>query len=163
MTFSVIILDSIANQHRIAAAGELVDAVNVLSADAGNAAVAGSDGGVYVAPQVVFPDDQVLTAGTSTSTTTTLIPTVVGTETNYQVGVDVKISTAAGNQLSIDGTGLVVPVASFASAAATATTNDGTTPTIFFGGNASALGTPEGWALVNIAGVGVRKMAFYPV
>ncbi len=160
---SVIGLDPSNLKHRALAAGDLIAAASVLSADAGNAAVAGSDGGVFVAAQVVFPDDQELTAGTSTTTVTTLTPTVTGDETDYQVTVDVKVSTTAGNKLVVDGTGLFVAPAESVTTAAPATTNDGSTPTVFFGGNSSALGTPEGWIEVSVAGLGVRKLAFYPV
>ncbi len=159
MTLPVIILDTTANTHRVLAAGELIPASAILSTDAANAAGVGSDGGLFVTQQTVFPDDQVLTAGTSTTNTVTLIPSVVGTETNYQIAVASKISTASGNLLTVDSEGLVVPA--LTTTTATATVNTGVTPTTFHGGNTSALGTPDGWVNATLQNGTVVKLAYY--
>lgn len=157
--------DAANNKHVPLAAGDLIDAANILSTDAANAATRGSDGGVFVTAQVIFPDDQVMTGGSTTSTNTTLTPVPQpNNDVNYQVTVDAKISASSGNQLVIDSTGLFVPPAELAaSTIPSTTTNDGSTPTLFIGGNTYALGTPQGWANVVIAGVGVRKIPYYAV
>ena len=67
----------------------------------------------------------------------------------------VQLSTDATQIMTIgsDG-GLLVTGAetTFTPGGTPATTNDNTTPTTFFGGNTSALGTPEGFFTVDIGG-----------
>lgn len=81
--------------------------VTVFGVDATGACVAGPAGAV-----VAVNDDQVLTAGVSSSALVTLTPSApVGpdNQVNYTVRVDVTVSPAAGNQLQSLPTGLFVP------------------------------------------------------
>jgi hypothetical protein len=73
-------------------------ATDLISTDAGNSLVTGTDGKLYVAAQALFDDDQVLTGDTTTNATVTLTPTTVPDpanptvdQVNYVVKVEVKV------------------------------------------------------------------------
>lgn len=72
--------------------------VNLLSQDANNALISGSDGKLFMAATVLWNDDQVLSGDNTTNTTVTLTPTVVPdptnpavSQTNYTVKAEAKI------------------------------------------------------------------------
>lgn len=96
----------------------------------------------------------------ATVNTSTINTSGDGTTGNPLKG-NVVISPNEGNQLTNSGNGLFVPAPTippldFPVCAAATTVDDGTTPTTFFGGNSSALGTPDGWATVSVGGVNKR-------
>lgn len=85
-------MDAHANPSALAA--EL--AAGLISTDAGNTLVEGTDGKLFVSAQVAIDDDQVLTGDNTTNTTVTLTPTTVadqsgGDQVNYTIKAEVKI------------------------------------------------------------------------
>ena len=165
-TNKVVVLNTAGTYHEVLATGDTL-AANViqLSTDAGNALALGTDGGLMVTVPAQYPDDQVLTSDNTGSVSLTMTPSAPNAEgqVNYTVKADVKVDPAVNNNLSVTASGLLVPKANNLTAVAAPTTvNDTTTPTTFFGGNASALGTPVGFAEFTIDGV-VRLIPYYAV
>jgi hypothetical protein len=71
---------------------------DLISTDAGNSLIEGTDGKLYNASTALFDDDQVLTGDNTTNTTVTLTPTTVTdpdnpavNQTNYTIKAEVKI------------------------------------------------------------------------
>lgn len=151
----IILYDATSKTHRPAAVGDKLEAAQLISSDANNAATVGVDGGLYVSPQATFVDDQVMTGTTTSTATLAMTPTVAGNgDVNYSVAATVRVSATAGNQLVVQGDGLHVPAATLVAATAPAIIEDGTTPTRFYGGNSIALGAPDGFMLINGKKVG---------
>lgn len=72
--------------------GNLLVASDLISTDADNALVEGSDGKIKVLPTITFPDDQVFTGIKTNTTTTTFTPLPPNSEgqVDYNLEVDVK-------------------------------------------------------------------------
>ena len=151
---SVVIHNATTKKHEPLATGDkLAGSVIQLSSDAGNSITTGTDGGLLVAAVVALPDDQVLTGDNSGSVALTLTPQVQPNgDTNYSIKGDVKLSPAPGNVAKLTSGELYVAKTTFTAGVAPTTTDDNSTPTTFFGGNTSALGTPEGFFEVEIDG-----------
>lgn len=152
---AVVIHNATTKKHEPLASGDkLAGSVVQLSTDAGQSIALGTDGGLFVNAVVGLPDDQVLTGDNSGSVNLTLTPsTQPNGDVNYTIKGEVKIDPAAGNQATVSSAGVFVPAATFAVGASPTTTDDGTTPTTFFGGNTFALGAPEGFLVIKVAGV----------
>jgi hypothetical protein len=115
----------------------------------------GTDGGLYVTPQATFVDDQVMTGSTTDTAMMTLTPTTAGNgDVNYTMATDVRVSSTAGNQLSVVADGLIVPASVLVAATAPAIVADGTTTTQYYGGNTIAAGNFSGFMLINGKKVG---------
>lgn len=151
---TVVYNDEVALKHLPASAGDKIAGSLVqLSTDATQTMTIGSDGGLLVTAVAVLPDDQVLSGDTSGSVDITLTPDVQPNgDTNYSIKGDIKLSPAEDNAAALTPSGLYVAKNVFTAGSSPATTNDNTTPTTFFGGNTSALGTPEGFFTVDIGG-----------
>lgn len=91
------------------AAGDLI------STDASNSLITGTDGKLYVAAQALFDDDQVFTGDTTTNATVTLTPTTVPDPANATVD---QVNYVVKVEVKIDGTTIVEdPVTKVLSAA----------------------------------------------
>lgn len=93
-----------------------VDSAAMISADANNSIIVGTDGKLYSSAVAMINDDQVLTGDNTGSATVTMTPTTVAdpsnpaaSQVNYTVKVDVKKDPAADNQVSISTAGVYVP------------------------------------------------------
>ena len=155
-TNNVIVLNTQGNKHVPLASGDkLSGSVIQLSTDAGNALALGSDNGLKVVIPAQFPDDQVFTSDNSGDITLTLTPTAPNAQgqVDYTIKAIAKLDPAANNAITTSESGLkvVLPV-NTTSVALPATVNDATTPTVFFGSNASALGTPAGFTEMTVSG-----------
>jgi hypothetical protein len=161
----LVVYEATTRKHQVLGAGDQIPGTSVqLSTDAGNAVSTGTDGGLKVLIPAQLPDDQVLSGDNSGNSAVTLTPTVVGGDTNYVVKVDVKLAAAqatGANQLVQLADKLYVAPEVTGATAAPTTTNDGTTPTEFFGNNTKALGTPAGWFEVMVPSVGAVKVPYY--
>ena len=147
---TLVYLDVAGKKHTPFAAGDTVAGALVqLAATVPNSIVVGADGGLLVSPTAVLPDDQVLTGDNSGSVDLTLTPTTAANgDVNYAIKADVKVSTTADNSVTIDSTGIYVPVPVIPSVVvgnAPTTVEDGSTTTVYFGGNTTALGDPARW------------------
>jgi hypothetical protein len=76
--------------------------IKLISADAGNGLIIGSDGKIYIAPQLTLADDQVLTGATTSKIPLTITPITI-TDPQGQSRTDYQFSAS----LLIDGTGNV--------------------------------------------------------
>ena len=147
---TLVYLDVAGKKHTPFAAGDtLAGSLVKLDATVPNSIVVGADGGLLVSPTAVLPDDQVLTGDNSGSVGLTLTPTTAANgDVNYAIKADVKVSTTADNSVTIDSTGIYVPVPVIPSVVvgnAPTTVDDGSTTTVYFGGNTAALGNPARW------------------
>ena len=151
-------------KHEPLASGDLLaGSIIQVSTDAGNSLQLGTDGGLKVAAVAQLPDDQVLTGDNSGSVLVSLTPTTVADgQVNYSIKADTKISPAAGNIATVSSAGVYVPPVTFSLGASPSTTDDGSTPTIFFGGNAYALGAPEGFLEITVGRV-AKLVPFFAV
>ena len=151
---TVVYNDEAALKHLPASAGDKIAGSLVqLSADATQTMTIGSDGGLLVTAVAVLPDDQVLFGDPSGSVILELTPDVQPNgDTNYSIKGDIKLSPAEDNAATLNPGGLYVAKTVFTAGSSPTTTDDGSTPTTFFGGNTSALGTPEGFFTVEIGG-----------
>ena len=160
---TIVIHNPTTKKHEPLASGDvLAGSIIQVSTDAGNSLQLGTDGGLKVAAVAQLPDDQVLTGDNSGSVSVTLTPTVVGDQTNYTIKADTKIDPAAGNIATVSAAGVYVPEADFVAGANPDTTDDGSTPTTFFGGNAFALGAPQGFLTISVGGVD-KLVPYYAV
>ena len=161
---NVVIHNAATKKHEPLVAGDkLAGSVVQLSADAGNSITTGTDGGLLVTTVAALPDDQVLTGDNSGSVNLTLTPaTQPNGDVNYTIKGEVKIDPTVGNIATASGAGVYVPPTTFTAGATPATTEDGSTPTTFFGGNTFALGAPQGFLTIKVGGVD-KLVPYYAV
>jgi hypothetical protein len=111
-----------------------------------------SDGSTYTVPLA-----DLVAVQTANTTTTTISGD--GT-TGNALQVDVKVSAAAGNQLSVAGDGLYAPPANLTTATAPTPADNGTVTTQSISNSGSVanvlLGDPAGWATIVVGGVAKR-------
>jgi hypothetical protein len=79
-------------------------AEDLISTDAGNSLIEGTDGKLYVAATALFDDDQVLTGDNTTNTTVTLTPTTIVDPENPDVS---QVNYVIKAEVKIDGTTIV--------------------------------------------------------
>lgn len=164
-----VLFDATTRKHVPLASGDTIAGNKIqISLDPNNGLTLGVDGGLKVVLTAAMADDQVFTGDNSGSVAITLTPSPNPgdpTQIDYTIKGNVNIAAAqpaGANQIVLVGNALYVPpIITVGSAPAPITTDDGTTPTIFFGGNNSALGAPDGWMIVEIPGVGPRKVPYY--
>ena len=149
---TVVYNDEEVSKHLPVAEGEKIAGSLVqLSTDATQTMTIGSDGGLLVSAVAQLPDDQILTGDPGGSVALTFIPDIqLNGAINYSVRGDIELSSMEDNIAELRHDRLYVPKTTFVQGNAPATTNNYITPTTFFGGNTTALGTPEGFFEVMI-------------
>jgi hypothetical protein len=170
---SVVIFDSTTRkQYPIAAGDKLAKAILDLTPGAlsfnpatGVLSVTHADGATSTANLGVASPDKFLSGATYDSGTAVLTLTLSDASViNVPLGDLVAIVTSNAGNVKFTGTGAsATPLQGnldLATTTAPTQTDDGSTPTVFFGGNASALGTPVGWATLLVNGT-ARKVAYY--
>lgn len=170
---SIVIFDSVARKHVQLASGDKLDQ-SILDLYATSLAFNPAtgiltstfpDGSVRTVNLGIASADKFLNNATYNSATATLVLTLSdSTVINVPLGDLVAITTSNAGNVKLTGTGTsATPLSAnldVVTTTAPATVDTGATPTIFFGSDASALGTPAGWATILVAGV-ARRIPFY--
>lgn len=170
---SVVIFDSVARKHVQLAGGDKLDQsvldlyTTSLAFNSATGVLTSTfpDGSVRTVNLAVASVDKFLASSSYNNATATLTLTMSDSSViNVPLGDLVAINSSNAGDVKFTGNGTAAtPLAAsvdLATATSAATVDTGNTPTIFFGSDASALGTPAGWATILVAGT-AKRVPFY--